>query len=123
MGVEVHDTGEVADVSELEEIHNTEGDEDFRQDGSDLAWQNLGSDIKYEGSSDREVPVGVTVTYWLDDREIAPQDLAGDDLLNLSSRIRAIKICDSSYQTFSGLAPGRKGSVKFIIETDEIARD
>ena len=73
----VYDTGEVADVSELEEIHNTEGDEDFRQDGSDIAWQNLGSDIKYEGSTDREVPVGVTVTYWLDDREIAPQDLAG----------------------------------------------
>ena len=50
-------------------------------------------------------------------------DLAGDDLLNLSSRIRAIKICDTSYQTFSGLAPGRKGSVKFIIETEEIVRD
>ena len=50
-------------------------------------------------------------------------DLAGDDLLNLSSRIRAIKICDTSYQTFSGLAPGMKGSVKFIIETEEIVRD
>ena len=73
----VYDTDEVTDVSELDGIHNTEGDEDFRQDGSDLAWQNLGSDIKYEGSSDREVPVGVTVTYWLDDQEIVPSDLAG----------------------------------------------
>ena len=73
----VYDSDEVTDVSELDGIHNTEGDEDFRQDGSDLAWQNLGSDIKYEGSSDREVPVGVTVTYWLDGQEIAPQDLAG----------------------------------------------
>ena len=73
----VYDTGEIADVSELEEIHNTEGDEDFSQNGSDIAWQNLGSDIKYEGNSDREVPIGVTVTYWLDDLEIAPQDLAG----------------------------------------------
>ena len=73
----VYDAEEVTDVSELDGIHNTEGDEDFRQDGSDLSWQNLGSDIKYEGSSDREVPVGVTVTYWLDGREIAPQDLAG----------------------------------------------
>jgi putative membrane protein len=50
-------------------------------------------------------------------------DLAGDDLLNLSGRIRAIKICDTSYQTFSGLAPGRKGTVKFIIETEEIVKD
>ncbi len=73
----VYDTDEVTDVSELDGIHNTEGDEDFRQDGSDLAWQNLGSDIKYEGSSDREVPVGVTVTYWLDGQEIVPSDLAG----------------------------------------------
>ena len=73
----VYDTDEVTDVSELDGIHNSEGDEDFRQDGSDLAWQNLGSDIKYEGSSDREVPVGVTVTYWLDGQEIVPSDLAG----------------------------------------------
>lgn len=50
-------------------------------------------------------------------------DLAGDDLLHLTGRIRALKICDTSYQTFSGLAPGRKGSVKFIIETEEIAKD
>ena len=73
----VYDADEVTDVSELDGIHNTEGDEDFRQDGSDIAWQNLGNDIKYEGSSEREVPVGVTVTYWLDGQEIAPQDLAG----------------------------------------------
>ena len=73
----VYDEEEITDVSELGEIHNTEGDEDFHQDGTDIAWQNLGQDIKYEGSSDREVPIGVKVTYWLDGQEISPQDLAG----------------------------------------------
>ena len=48
---------EVTDVSELDDIHNTEGDEDFRQDGSDRAWQNLGNDIKYEGSSQLAVAI------------------------------------------------------------------
>ena len=73
----VYDSEDVADVSELSEIRNTEGDEDFQKDGSDIAWQNLGSDIKYQGKSESDVPIGVTVTYWLDGQEITPQDLAG----------------------------------------------
>jgi hypothetical protein len=29
----------------------------------------------------------------------------------------------TTLSTFSGLAPGRKGTVKFIIETEEIVKD
>lgn len=49
-------------------------------------------------------------------------DLAGEDLENLVTRIKALKKADGLYQNYSGLAKGQRGSVKFIIETDEIEK-
>lgn len=49
-------------------------------------------------------------------------DLAGDDLQNVLTQIRAVKEADGAYQTFSGLKDGQSGSVRFIIETEEISK-
>ena len=49
-------------------------------------------------------------------------DLAGDDLQNVLTQIRALKEADGAYQSFSGLKDGQSGSVRFIIETDEISK-
>lgn len=49
-------------------------------------------------------------------------DLAGDDLQNVLTQIRALKEADGAYQSFSGLKEGQSGSVRFIIETDEISK-
>ena len=46
----------------------------------------------------------------------------GDDLQNVLTQIRALKEADSAYQSFSGLKEGQSGSVRFIIETDEISK-
>lgn len=55
--------------------------------------------------------------------QIASQvDLAGDDLQNVLKQIRALKETDGAYQSFSGLKEGESGSVRFIIETDEISK-
>lgn len=48
-------------------------------------------------------------------------DLAGDDLDTILQRIRALKEADSRYISFSGIREGQTGSVKFIIETEEIS--
>lgn len=48
-------------------------------------------------------------------------DLAGDDLAAIIRQIRALKEADGRYQSFSGLLNGQTGSVRFIIETDEIS--
>ena len=50
-------------------------------------------------------------------------DLAGDDLTNLIDRIKALKDADISYDTYSGLAAGSTGEVRFIIETDSIEKE
>ena len=49
-------------------------------------------------------------------------DLAGEDLQNLVDRVRALKEADGSYINFGGITPGKTGSVRFIIETEEIKK-
>ena len=46
--------------------------------------------------------------------------LAGDDLTALLDRVRALHQIDAESGCYSGLAEGRTGSVRYIIETDEI---
>lgn len=48
--------------------------------------------------------------------------MAGNDLADLLNRIRALKQIDTDYTNFSGIPDGRKGSVRFIIETDEVKK-
>ena len=46
--------------------------------------------------------------------------LAGENLREVIRRVKAVKQADEAYANFGGLAEGQTGSVKFIIETDEI---
>ena len=45
-----------------------------------------------------------------------------DDLENIITRVRALKKADEQYNNFSGLEKGKTGSVRFIVETDEIKK-
>lgn len=47
-------------------------------------------------------------------------DLTGKDLTNLANRIRALKKADGKYDNYGGIREGESGSVRFIVETDEI---
>lgn len=67
----------LSDVSELSEIMNQKGDEEFVQEGGQLFWENHGEDISYKGKSRGELPVDVRITYYLDGQEIEPDKLAG----------------------------------------------
>ena len=42
------------------------------------------------------------------------------DLQKVIDRARAVVDAGEAYQSFTGLAPGMKGSVKFLIETEPI---
>lgn len=46
--------------------------------------------------------------------------LAGPKLEELLERLKELKVADKGYQSFSGLLDGKTGSVKFVIETEEI---
>ena len=65
------------DASNLTDIENVKGKEKFTQSGDKLTWQAGGKDIYYQGTATEEPPVTQKVTYYLDGKEISPEDLAG----------------------------------------------
>ena len=67
----------IADASNLKDIQNVKGDETFTQDGDNITWQADGKDIYYQGTIDKELPVTEKVTYFLDGKEMSPEEMAG----------------------------------------------
>ena len=70
-------SGNVSDVSDLKDIKNVKGDETFDQDGDDLTWNTEDKDIYYQGTTTKELPASVELTYYLDGVQVSPDDLAG----------------------------------------------
>lgn len=67
----------IEDHSELTDIKNTSGDEEFTQNDDKLTWQAGGRDIKYTGSSDGIIPVSCEVTYSLNGEKMSASEIAG----------------------------------------------
>ncbi|MDE7318929.1 MAG: hypothetical protein K2N46_04265, partial [Lachnospiraceae bacterium] len=68
---------ELTDVTNLTDVVNVKGDEAFTQDGNTYVWAADGRDIYYQGETSEALPVDVKVTYYLDEKEINPEELAG----------------------------------------------
>ncbi len=68
----------ITDRSELVDIENVKGDESFTA-GEDnaLVWDAQGNDIYYQGTTDKELPVEIAVSYKLDGESISPEELVG----------------------------------------------
>lgn len=67
----------ILDKSELSGIENVKGYETFTETEGEVKWDADGSDIYYQGTTDKELPVTVKLTYYLDGNEISPEELAG----------------------------------------------
>lgn len=65
------------DKSDLSDIKNVKGDETFTSLNDKMTWETDGKDIYYQGTSDKELPVSVKFTYYLDGKETAPENLKG----------------------------------------------
>lgn len=71
-------TDKINDVSELENIENIKGDEEYTSDGNNaIVWDARGKDIYYQGTIEKELPVKLSVSYKLDGQSISPDELAG----------------------------------------------
>lgn len=73
-------TGEngITDDSILSNIENVKGDESYTIDPDNMkVWDAAGSDIYYQGNSDKELPVNMNITYMLDGKTISAEALAG----------------------------------------------
>ena len=73
-------SGKLSDVSELDDIENIKGDETYQVSAdAGLDWQSEGNDIYYQGSTQKELPVGVKISYKLDGKDISAKELKGKD--------------------------------------------
>ena len=67
----------IADTSTLTDIQNTNGDETYTADGTNLTWQANGAEIHYSGKTTAELPLSVKITYYVDGKETSAADMAG----------------------------------------------
>ncbi len=69
---------DIPDYSTLSDIKNMEGDEVFTQNYKRKSlWENNGDNISYKGKGDQELPVSVKISYYLDGKQAAPEEIAG----------------------------------------------
>ena len=70
-------TEELDDTTELTNIKNVKGKESFSQEGDSITWEAQGSDIYYQGTTDKQLPIELSISYLLDGKSISPEELAG----------------------------------------------
>ena len=67
----------LTDTTGLSDIENVKGDESYTMNGNAKVWDAQGNDIYYQGNIEKELPVGMTVTYTLDGKKVSADEIAG----------------------------------------------
>lgn len=65
------------DITTLKDFQQTKGHASSISADGEIIWQAESSDVYYEGKSDKELPVSISIRYFLDEQEITPEELAG----------------------------------------------
>lgn len=65
------------DLTDLINLENTNGDEELKIDGENVIWNANGSDIYYQGESQKELPIECKIKYELNGEEISADEIAG----------------------------------------------
>lgn len=72
------DADQIQDVTNLKDIENVKGEETFEKgEGDAILWQAGGNDIFYDGTTDKQVPVQIGVSYFLNGEEVQGSELEG----------------------------------------------
>jgi putative membrane protein len=104
----------INDVTTLSDIENLTGDEEYTAgNGNAITWNADGNDITYRGTTDKDMPVDVKVTYYLDDKEISPEDIAGK-----SGKVRIrFDYTNNEKRTITANGKTREAYVPFTVVT------
>lgn len=73
----ISEENQVQDISSLKDIVNVKGNEAFSAAGEKLVWDMAGEDICYQGTTTKELPVGIKITYTLDGKQMSAEELKG----------------------------------------------
>ena len=90
---------DIEDETILKNILNISGKEKFIQNDNLLTWSSKGKDITYQGNTDKDLPINVSIKYYLNDKEISKKKL-----LNKSGDIKiVINFENNSYDEVNGV--------------------
>ena len=67
----------IADQSQLSDITNIKGNEKPAISGNSVTWKLSGNDLYYQGKTNKQLPVSMTLRYFLNGKAISPSKLAG----------------------------------------------
>ena len=67
----------ITDSTGLSNIENVKGDESYTISGNAKVWDAQGNDIYYQGNIEKELPVGLTVSYKLNGNKVSADEIAG----------------------------------------------
>lgn len=69
----------INDISELSDIRVVKGTAEYSQNdfNNQIVWSNDGSDIYYQGTSTKDLPVDVRISYELDGQSVTAEELSG----------------------------------------------
>lgn len=71
-------SGKLTDKTNLTDIENVKGDEKYTLNGDNMTvWDADGNDIYYQGNIEKELPVGLSISYKLDGENISAEKIAG----------------------------------------------
>lgn len=65
------------DKTTLQSILNISGNEKFTIDDGRIIWESNGKDIYYQGTTDKELPISLKITYYLNGKETSVKDMLG----------------------------------------------
>lgn len=68
---------QIEDESILSDITNIKGDEVPEVNGNKLIWNSTNEDIYYQGSTNKELPLSMKVSYYFDGNKVNPEDILG----------------------------------------------
>lgn len=67
----------IDDTTTLKNFSVTKGHASASESGGKITWQMASSDVYYEGSTEQELPVEISIKYYLEGNEITAAELAG----------------------------------------------
>ena len=73
----VSDLDRINDYTLLNDIVNLSNNNNYYKDGNKITWENGKKDIVYQGTTDKNLPISLNITYKLDKKEIELDDLLG----------------------------------------------
>ena len=85
------------DTSDLKDVENLKSNDEVNSTSGGYIWNTSDTDIYYQGTSTKELPLTVKITYTLDGKEISSDDLVGQS----GHLVIKVNVTNSSKQTYT----------------------